>query len=169
MPNNVEMSWKIVEELKWSPKVMWTPKIKENTCAPRKSNFWRGPQDSQRKMHLLRKGIWIVWVIFLVGFDLEFDWRWVESGLLPLHSHIHLSLLNNELAPLKDCLGLSGEFELHDGALGLASSHLAFGSSLGSPPIFLYNWALGSHFVSFATSYYAWGSSTSMYSCSSFE
>ena len=33
MLNEVEMRWKIMEELKWIPKVMWTPKIKERTCA----------------------------------------------------------------------------------------------------------------------------------------
>jgi len=40
MLNVVEMKWKIMGELKWSPKVMWTPKIKEMTCAQIKSNFW---------------------------------------------------------------------------------------------------------------------------------
>lgn len=31
--NVVEMRWKIMGELKWSLKVMWTPKIKEKTCS----------------------------------------------------------------------------------------------------------------------------------------
>ena len=33
MLNVVERRWKIMEELKWSPKVMWSPKIKESTSA----------------------------------------------------------------------------------------------------------------------------------------
>ena len=40
MLNEVEMRWKIMEELNLSSKVMWTPKIKEMTCAQIKSNFW---------------------------------------------------------------------------------------------------------------------------------
>ena len=33
MLNVMEMRWKIMGELKWSPKVMWNPKIKENMCS----------------------------------------------------------------------------------------------------------------------------------------
>ena len=40
MLNEAEMRWKIMEELKSSPKVIWTPKIKEKTRAQIKLNFW---------------------------------------------------------------------------------------------------------------------------------
>jgi len=88
--------------------VLLTPKFKENTCAQRKSNFWRGPQISQGKTHLMRREIRIgllsqLLVGFGLGVPLEMSGEWFPTTPLP-----QTLVPPQRVVLFKDCVGLSG-------------------------------------------------------------